>query len=66
MKILNLKLVMLLEYQNTKTFLQKFTLQIFFVEVFVTEKVKNTAPRAYVINDFNKEEIIETFYEKES
>ena len=28
LKILNLKLVILLEYQNIKTFLQKFTLKI--------------------------------------
>ena len=36
-----------------------------FAEVFVIKKVKNTAPWAYVINDLNEEEIIETFYEKE-
>ena len=28
-------------------------------------KVKNTAPWTYVINDLNGEEIIGTFYEKE-
>ena len=33
-------------------------------EVFVIEKVKNTVPWTYVINDLNGE-IIETFYEKE-
>ena len=36
-----------------------------FAEVFVIKKVKNTVPWAYVINDLNEEEIIETFYEKE-
>ena len=36
-----------------------------FVEVFVIKKVKNTALWAYVINDLNEKEIIETFYEKE-
>ena len=34
-------------------------------EVFVIEKVKNTVPWTYVINDLNCEEIIGTFYEKE-
>ena len=34
-------------------------------EVFVIKKVKNTVPWAYVINDLNGEEIIETFFEKE-
>ena len=35
-------------------------------EVFVIKKVKNTIPWTYVINDLNGEEIIGTFYEKES
>ena len=34
-------------------------------EVFVIKKVKNTIPWTYVINNFNDEEIIRTFYEKE-
>ena len=34
-------------------------------EVFVIRKVKNTVPWNYVINDFNGEKIIGTFYEKE-
>ena len=34
-------------------------------EVFVIEKVKNTAPWTYVINDLNGEETIGKFYEKE-
>ena len=34
-------------------------------EVFIDSKIKNTPPWAYVINDLNGEEIIETFYEKE-
>ena len=29
------------------------------------KKVKNTVPWTYVISDFNVEEFIETFYEKE-
>ena len=34
-------------------------------EVFVINKIKNTVPWAYVINDLNGEEIIGCFYEKE-
>ena len=34
-----------------------------FEEVFVSKKVKNTVPWAYVINDLNGEEIVGTFYE---
>ena len=34
-------------------------------EVFFASKTKNTVPWTYLINDFNGEEIIETFYEKE-
>ena len=39
-KILNLKLEILLEYQNTKTFLQNVMLQIRLKKVFVVTKVK--------------------------
>ena len=34
-------------------------------EVFVINKIKNTVPWTYVINDLNGEEIIGRFYEKE-
>ena len=34
-------------------------------EVFVVDKIKNTVPWTYVINDLNGEEIIGTFYENE-
>ena len=34
-------------------------------EVFVINKIKNTAPWIYVINNLNGEEIIERFYEEE-
>ena len=34
-------------------------------EVFVINKIKNTVPWTYVINDLNGEEIIGSFYEKE-
>ena len=33
-------------------------------EVFVTEKVKNTVPRTYVISNLNFDEIVGTFNEK--
>ena len=33
-------------------------------EAFVIKEVKNTVPWTYLINDFNGEEIIGTFYEK--
>ena len=34
-------------------------------EVFVINKIKNTVPWTYVINDLNGEQIIRSFYEKE-
>ena len=34
-------------------------------EIFVVNRIKNTVPWTYVINDLNCEEIIGTFYEKE-
>ena len=34
-------------------------------EVFIINKIKNSVPWTYVINDHNGEEIIGTFYEKE-
>ena len=34
-------------------------------EIFVIKKIKNTVPWTYIINDFNGEEIIGTFYENE-
>ena len=34
-------------------------------EVFVIKEIKTTVPWTYVINDLNKEQIAETFYEKE-
>ena len=36
-----------------------------FKEVFVVNKIKNTVPWTYVINNLNGEEIIVEFYEKE-
>ena len=34
-------------------------------EIFIINKIKNTLPCTYVINDLNGEEIIGTFYENE-
>ena len=63
--ILNLKLVILLKYQNVKTFLQKAILQNWSQEVFVIKKVKNTVPWTYVISDLKGEEVFGMFSEKE-
>ena len=63
-KILNLKLVIMREYQNIKAFLLKNVLQIWSEEVFVIEKVKNAVTWTYFINDLNREEIIGIFRQK--
>ena len=63
-KILNSKLVISLEYQNKKTFLQRVTFQNWSEEAFVIKKVKNTVPWTCVINDLNREVIVGTFYER--
>ena len=55
----------MLEFQNTKTFLLKDTLQIGSKEVSIVNKIKNTGPWTYVINDLNSELITGSFYEKE-
>ena len=64
-KILNLKLVIVSEYQNTKKFLLKGICLIGVKKYLLLKKFKNTIPWTYVINDLNGEEIIGTFYEKE-
>ena len=33
--------------------------------IFVIKKIKNTVPSTYLISDFNGEEVIGAFYEKE-
>ena len=58
------KLVILLEYHNTKNFLQKFTLKIGQKKILWLKKVKNTVPWAYVISDLNGEEAAGTFLQK--
>ena len=62
-KVLNIKLVILLEYQNIKKFLKKVTPQIS-LKKFLRLKKKHIVPWTYVINDFNGEEIVRTFYKK--
>ena len=64
-KILNFKLVILLEHQNTKTFLLKDIRQTGLQRIFEIKKVKDTVPWTYVTNDLNGEEIMGTFNEKE-
>ena len=51
MKIVNQKLVVLLEYQNIKDIFAKFYVPNWSEEVFVNKKIKNTVPWAYVISD---------------
>ena len=53
-KILNLKLVILLEHQNLKHFGKGYVWN-WSEEVFVIKKVKNTVPWAYVISDLKGE-----------
>ena len=54
-KILNLKLVILLEYQNINSFLQKVMFQIGLKKFLVIKKVKNTKPWTHVISALNEE-----------
>ena len=57
--------MILLEYQNIKTFLQKAMFQIRLRKFILIKKVKNTAPCTYFVSDFKGEEIVGTSYEKE-
>ena len=61
-KILNLKFVILLKYQNIKLFLQKVIFQIGLQKILW---LKITVPWAYVISDFNGEETVVTLCKKE-
>ena len=60
-KILNVKLVILLKYQNIKSFLSKAIFQIGLKNVFVIKNVKNTVLWTYVVSDLNREEIVGMF-----
>ena len=48
------------EFQNRKTFLEKWS-----EEIFEIKKVKITVPWTYVISDLKGKEIVGTFYKKE-
>ena len=55
--------MILLEYQNIKTFFQKVPNRS--GEVFVITKVKNTVPLTYVTSYLKVKETVGTFYKKE-
>ena len=63
-KILNLKLGILLVYQNIKTFLQKTMFQIGLKKFLLLNKLR-TLCRSHVIIDLKSEKIVGTFYVKE-
>ena len=56
-KILNFKLLIMLEYQNSKTFFLNSILQIGLKTFLQLKKLKNKVPWRYVIIDLNGEEI---------
>ena len=64
-KILNLKLVTTLEFQNIKTFLLKDILQNWSKEDFIINKIENVVAWIYDISDLNGQKITGSFYEKE-
>ena len=61
-KILNLKLVILLEYQNIKIFLEKVTLQIGLKRFLWLKRLKILCHGHTVISDLTEEEILGLFY----
>ena len=65
-KILNSKLVIMLEFQNTKAFLHKRFTQKSSEELFVVSKIQNTSSVdiSSVISDLNGEPITGSFYGK--
>ena len=64
-KILNLKLGILLGYQNIKIFLQKAMLQIGLKRFSLLKKVKSTVLWTYFVSDLKDEEFVGMFYKKE-
>ena len=63
MKILSLKLVILLEYQNIKLFLQKVTLKSGLKMFLWLKDFKVLNRGLFFINNLNGEEIVRKFYE---
>ena len=61
MEILNLKLVILSEYQKIKFIFVKHYVPNWSEDVLVIKKVKNTVLQIYVIIDLKGEEIVGTF-----
>ena len=63
---LNLKLVTMLEFQNSKAFFLKVrNTPNWSEEIFVVSKIKNKVPWTYVISDLNGEKITGSFYGKQ-
>ena len=57
-RILNLKLVTLLKYQNIKVVLQKTIFRIGLAKFLLLEKLKKTDPWTYGISNLKDEEIV--------
>ena len=57
-KILNLKLIILLEYQNIKSFFPKFYIPNWSEKVYVIKKFKNTVQSTDAISDFKGKKIV--------
>ena len=53
------------EFQSIKIFFAKGHTLNWSEEVFVVNKVQNTVPKTYLVNDLNGEKIKGSFYEKE-
>ena len=63
-KLLNLKLMVELELQNTNIFNTGYV-EIWSREIFITDSVLKTYIYTFKLNDLNEEKIIESSYEKE-
>ena len=64
-KNLNLKLVMMWQFQGIKTFFLEDMLQFCPKQFLLLAKLQSTVPWTWVIKNLNGEEIIGTFYKKE-
>ena len=62
---LNLKLVIMLQFEDMKKFLLEDMLQFCPKQFLLLAKLQSIVPWTWVINDLSGEEIIGTFYEKE-